>query len=143
MTERGNYEIEQEFKLVRPSVTVKKKVLFVDDELSLLDLYQEEFTEEGYEVLLARNGREAVTKSRKESPDIVVMDICMPDKDGIGTLNSMVSMDRRIPVILNSAYPKYRNDFMTWGAEAYVLKSSDLTELKQKIHEILEKGKKR
>jgi CheY-like chemotaxis protein len=118
------------------------KILFVDDDLSVLYLYQEEFSEEGYEVLLARNGKEALTKLNDESPDIVVMDMCMPEKDGIETLNAMLQIDRRIPIILNTDYPHYRDNFMTWGAEGYVLKSSDLTELKQKVLEILETRKR-
>ena len=122
---------------------MKKTVLFVDDDLTILHLYQDEFSEEGYEVLLAKNGKEALIKLKKESPDIVVMDICMPEKDGIETLNAMLRIDQRTPIILNTSYPQYRDDFMTWGAEAYVLKSSDLTELKQKVREILEKRKKR
>ena len=121
---------------------MKKTVLFVDDDLTILHLYQDEFSEEGYEVLMAKNGKEALIKLKKESPDIVVMDICMPEKDGIETLNAMLRIDQRTPIILNTSYPQYRDDFMTWGAEAYVLKSSDLTELKQKVREILKKTEK-
>jgi DNA-binding NtrC family response regulator len=121
---------------------MKGKVLFVDDDLSILHLYEEEFSEEGYEVLLARNGKEALVKLKEESPDLVVMDICMPEKEGIETLNAMLQIGQRIPIILNTDYLKYRDNFMTWGAEAYVLKSSDLTELKRKVREILEKRKR-
>ena len=121
---------------------MKKTVLFVDDDLTILHLYQDEFSEEGYEVLLAKNGKEALIKLKKESPDIVVMDICMPEKDGIETLNAMLRIDQRTPIILNTSYPQYRDNFMTWGAEDYVLNSSDLTELKQKVREILKKTEK-
>jgi DNA-binding response OmpR family regulator len=118
-------------------------ILCVDDDLSLLDLYQLELSEEGYRVIVAKDGKEALRKFVEESPDLVVMDICMPAKDGIETLAAMLGGKRHMPVILNTAFPQYRENFMTWGAEAYLLKSSDLTELKQKIREILEKGKKR
>src|SRR4030042_2346166 len=119
-----------------------EKVLCVDDDPSLLHLYQEELTEEGYKVILARDGKEALKKFEKESPEVVVMDIRMPAMDGIETLTAMLGKDRQIPVILNTAFPMYRENFMTWGAEAYVIKSSDLTELKKKIREILDKRKK-
>lgn len=119
-----------------------EKVLCVDDDLSLLRLYQEELTEEGYKVILAKDGKEALKKFEKESPNVVVMDIRMPVMDGIETLTAMLGRDRQVPVILNTAYPQYRENFMTWGAEAYVIKSSDLTELKQKIREVLDKRKK-
>ncbi len=119
-----------------------EKILCVDDDLSLLRLYQEELTEEGYKVVLARDGKEAMAKFEKENPDLVIMDIRMPMMDGIETLTAMLGKNRQIPVILNTAYPQYRENFMTWGAEAYIIKSSDLTELKQKIKEVLEKRKK-
>lgn len=119
-----------------------EKVLCVDDDLSLLRLYQEELTEEGYRVVLAKDGKEALKKFEKESPNVVVMDIRMPMMDGIETLTAMLGKDRMVPVILNTAYPQYRENFMTWGAEAYVIKSSDLTELKKKIREALDRRKK-
>lgn len=119
-----------------------EKILCVDDDLSLLRLYQEELTEEGYKVILARDGKEAMAKFEKENPDLVIMDIRMPVMDGIETLTAMLGKNRQTPVILNTAYPQYRENFMTWGAEAYIIKSSDLTELKQKIKEVLQKRKK-
>ncbi|MGB9698155.1 MAG: response regulator [Thermodesulfobacteriota bacterium] len=119
-----------------------EKILCVDDDLSLLRLYQEELTEEGYKVVLARDGKEAMAKFEKENPDLVIMDIRMPVMDGIETLTAMLGKNRQIPVILNTAYPQYRENFMTWGAEAYIIKSSDLTELKQTIRKVLDKRKK-
>jgi CheY-like chemotaxis protein len=119
-----------------------EKVLCVDDDLSLLRLYEDELTEEGYAVVLARDGKEALAKFEKESPQVVVMDIRMPVMDGIEALTTLLGRDRQVPVILNTAYPQYKENFMTWGAEAYVIKSSDLTELKQKIREVLDRRKK-
>lgn len=119
-----------------------EKVLCVDDDLTLLRLYQEELSEEGYEVILAKDGKEAISKLAKEKPQVVVMDIRMPVMDGIETMTLMLGKDRQVQIILNTAYPQYRENFMTWGAAAYVIKSSDLTELKQKIREVLEKRRK-
>jgi CheY-like chemotaxis protein len=119
-----------------------EKVLCVDDDRSLLRLYQDDLSEEGYKVILAKDGKEALSKLAQEKPQVVILDIRMPVMDGIGVLNAILGKDRQIPVILNTAYPQYRENFMTWGAEAYMLKSSDLTELKQKIREVLEKRKK-
>ncbi len=118
------------------------KILFVDDDESLLQLYREEFEEEGYEVILAKDGKEALAIFMKEKPDLVVMDIRMPIMDGIEAMGRILGKNRHVPVILNTAFPQYRENFMSWGAEAYVLKSSDLTELKQKIREILDRRKK-
>lgn len=119
-----------------------EKVLCVDDDLGLLRLYYDELSEEGYRVILAKDGKEALSKFDKEKPHVVVLDIRMPVMDGIEALTAMLGKDRQVPVILNTAYPQYRENFMTWGAEAYVLKSSDLTELKRKIREVLGRRKK-
>ncbi len=119
-----------------------KKILFVDDELGLLSLYRLEFSEEGYEVILATNGKEALEKVHKSRPDIIVMDIRMPMMDGIEAMNILLGENRQIPIILNTAYSEYKQNYMTWGAEAYVVKSSDLSELKQKVQEVCEKREK-
>jgi DNA-binding response OmpR family regulator len=119
-----------------------EKILCIDDDLSLLRLYQEELSEEGYHVVLAKDGKEGLAKFEKEKPQVVIMDIRMPVMDGIEALTAMLGKDRQVPVILNTAYPQYKENFMTWGAEAYVIKSSDLTELKKTIREVLSKRKK-
>jgi len=115
------------------------KILCVDDDSSLLFLYQEELSEEGYEVIVAGNGKEALEKYDRESPHLVILDIRMPITDGLETLNALLGRNRQLPVILNTAYSTYRDNFMTWGAEAYVIKSSDLSKLKKKIRKVLEK----
>ena len=119
-----------------------EKILCIDDDLSLLRLYQEELSEAGYQVVLAKDGKEGLSKFEKEKPHVVIMDIRMPVMDGIEALTAMLGKDRQVPVILNTAYPQYKENFMTWGAEAYVVKSSDLTELKKTIREVLGKRKK-
>ena len=119
-----------------------EKILCIDDDLSLLQLYKEELSEAGYQVVLAKDGKEGLSKFEKEKPNIVIMDIRMPVMDGIEALTAMLGKDRQVPVILNTAYPQYKENFMTWGAEAYVVKSSDLTELKKTIREVLGKRKK-
>jgi two-component system, response regulator, stage 0 sporulation protein F len=117
------------------------KILFVDDDPSLLKLYHEELTEEGYKVMVARNGKEAVSRFNREKPNLVVLDIRMPEMDGITALNVILGKNRQVPIIFNTAYPQYRENFMTWGADAYVVKSPDLSELKQTIRQVLERRK--
>jgi CheY-like chemotaxis protein len=113
------------------------KILCVDDDSSILELYYEELSEEGYKVLLARNGQEALKKYQEEVPQLIILDIRMPRMDGIEALNAILGKNRQAAVILNTAFPQYRQNFMTWGAEAYLIKSSDLSELKQKVREVL------
>lgn len=115
------------------------KILCVDDDLSALHLYLEELAEEGYEVVAARNGKEAVNVFTQEKPNLVILDIRMPIMNGIEALTAILGKKRQTAVIINTAYPQYKENFMTWGAEAYVVKSSDLTELKQRIREVLKR----
>ena len=118
------------------------KILCVDDDADIRRLYSEELTEEGYQVFEASNGKEAVAKFPRVQPDLVILDIQMPQMDGVHALNDLLGKNRRIPVILNTAYPQYKNNFMTWGAEAFVVKSSDLGELKHKVRQVLGKPKR-
>jgi len=114
------------------------RILVVEDEDNQRLLYRRELEDEGYEVVEASGGRQAVSLIEKGlRPDLVILDISMPDMDGIETLGKILSRDNSIPVILNTAYSTYKDNFMTWSADAYVVKSSDLTELKQKIDEVL------
>ena len=112
-------------------------LLVVDDEEDLARLYEEELTDDGYEVTLASSGRAALQFIEDKRPDLIILDISMPDMDGIEALGKIIGKDKTIPVIFNTAYPTYKDDFMTWSADAYVVKSGDLTELKQRIREVL------
>jgi len=62
------------------------KILVVDDDLHIQRLYKEELTEEGYDVVVAANGVEAMEKFDSENPDLVTLDIRLPDVDGIHLL---------------------------------------------------------
>jgi CheY-like chemotaxis protein len=114
-------------------------VLVVDDEPNLRELCLMELSQEGYQVLLAANGKEAMDILRRKRPDVVVMDIGMPEMDGIETLGKMVARFKGIPIILHTAYSSFQEDFRSWAAEAYVIKSSDLTHLKQVLRKVLER----
>jgi len=112
-------------------------ILVVDDDRSLRRLYQAELESEGYRVLLAGNGNEASECVAQETPDVIVMDIRMPEKDGLDAMAQILMDHGRIPIILNTAYSSYQDDFFTWAADAYIIKSADLEPLKCKIREIL------
>jgi DNA-binding response OmpR family regulator len=121
---------------------MKRKILVVEDEEGLRLLYEEELKAEGYEVLTAQNGKEAIQKLEEGKPDLIILDIVMPVMDGMEALGKIVGKERKIPVIINTSYPGYREDFMSWAADAYVMKSTDLGELKGKIKGLLgKKGK--
>lgn len=115
----------------------KKRILVVDDEVNQGLLYEQELTDEGYQVDVANSGERALQMIKSKKYDLVILDIGMPTMDGLETLGKMLSMDNKLPVILNTAYPSYKDNFMSWAADAYVVKSSDLAELKEKIKKSL------
>lgn len=114
-----------------------KKILIVDDEENIRILFKEELEDEGYITDTASNGYEAIEKVKKNSYDIVVLDIKMPGIDGIQTLNEIKKININQAVILCSAYGEFRQDFSSWASDAYVVKSADTHELKQTIAQIL------
>jgi len=113
------------------------KLLVVDDDKNLRLLYEQELTDEGHEVTLAGSGPEALEYLKTKRPDLIILDISMPGMDGIEALGKILAKDKSMPVILNTAYSTYKDNFMTWSADAYVVKSGDLTELKAKIKDVL------
>ncbi len=115
----------------------KKRILLVDDEESIQLLYREEFEDEGYVVDSARNGVEALAKFRECPPDLVLLDINMPGMNGIEVLRQMKELRPSLPVILNSAYQEYKQDFGSWASEAYVVKSANMDELKATVRKFL------
>lgn len=117
----------------------KHRILIVEDEVNQGLMYEQELTDEGYVVDVANSGKSALEMVDNAAYDLVVMDIGMPEMDGLETLGRMLGRDNKLPVILNTAYPSYKDNFMSWAADAYVIKSSDLTELKEKIRESLNK----
>ena len=117
----------------------RSKLLVVDDEVNQALLYEQELEDEGYEVDTANSGIEALEKIKENPYDLVILDIGMPEMDGLETLGRLLGIDNKIPVILCTAYPSYKDNFMSWAADAYVVKSMDITELKEKIKESLAK----
>jgi len=118
-----------------------KKLMFVDDEESIRLLYQEEFEEKGFAVVVASNGMEALELFDRENPDLVIIDIKMPGMDGIELLKRLREKSRNVPAVLCTAYGEYKHNLETWASDAYIVKSSNLEGLFQKVNELLSQKK--
>ena len=117
---------------------MKKKILLLEDESALRLLFEEELQEEGYEVFIARDGREAIQRFEEGKLDLIILDIVMPVMDGIEAMSLLKERNEKVPIILHSSHSEYRMDPRTKAAAAFIIKSSNLKELKRKVREILE-----
>ena len=114
------------------------KILIVDDEEHIRFLYSEELTEAGYEVSTADSGHRLLERIEDEQPDLVVLDIKMVDYNGLDLLQDIRNKFYSLPVVLCTAYDTFKEDMKSIAADFYVIKSFDLTELKNKIAMALE-----
>jgi DNA-binding NtrC family response regulator len=115
------------------------RILVVDDESSIRLLYSHELADEGYEVVTAATAVGAVETLRKNDFDLILLDIKLKNESGLDLLQQIVKERHNLPVILCSAFSCYKDDFSAWLADGYVVKSSDLRELKDEIRRVLEK----
>jgi len=119
------------------------KILIVDDEKSIRDLYAEELGGEGYDVITAGEGREVSALISSEQPSALVLDIRMEDCDGLDLLQEVRNAYPDLPIILNTAYDSYREDVKSTAADYYVVKSFDLSELKVRLSAVVKEKRSR
>ena len=111
-------------------------ILIADDDLSIARFLQRALEAEGYNVLTARDGREALELAEQHQPDLVLSDIRMPRMDGYGLLRALTERDSawRPKVILTSAYESPPVD----SADAFIPKPFDLTDLLNTVNDLLQ-----
>jgi DNA-binding response OmpR family regulator len=112
-------------------------ILVVDDEEHILKLYEKEFSDDGYQVKTAKDAEEAIKIAKEGEVNLIVLDIKMEGKNGLEILSDFRRINKNLPIILNSAYSTYKSDFQSWLADAYLVKSSNLEELKKTIKELI------
>ncbi len=114
-----------------------KKILVVEDEEAMRMLLKEELEDEGYDVKTARDGEEALDYLSSNDVNLITMDIEMPDMSGLEVAGKVRDMKKDVKIVLLTAYSHYRHDLSSWAADDYVVKSSDLSELKNRVKKLL------
>lgn len=109
------------------------RVLIIDDEAHVRLLYRLELKLDGYDVVEAGTGSEGLKFLEQEKIDAVVMDLRLPDMEWRQLMDKMLTRQQHPPIIINTGYAHWRHDFHSWGAEAYIVKSSDLSDLKRAL----------
>ncbi len=116
-----------------------RKVLFVDGEPHIQQLCQEELREEGYEVRVAGSGGDSVRLADSFHPDVVILEVLLPDMSGLETGRIIKGTSKKTQIILFSHY-KPPHELSEWGADAFVLKSANLENLKRKVRQLIPKS---
>ncbi len=119
------------------------RILIVDDEASIRLLYSQELRDEGYEVDSAGTIADALELLEKRSYSVALLDIKLKNESGLDLLQKLVKERSEMAVILSTAFSCYKDDFSAWLADSYVVKSSDMQELKDEVKRLIERKKGR
>lgn len=122
-----------------------KKILIADDSPTIVEITKAMLKEEGYQIITASNGAEALQKIGEEKPDLVLLDVMMPDMDGYSALQAL----RRdtspgdadyVHVIIITSKDKMRDLFELEGVDGFLVKPFFRTELIDKVNEVFQKS---
>ena len=119
----------------------KGKILVVDDEVNITRILEFSIGAEGYEVITAANGEEAIDKARREQPDLIILDIMMPKIDGYEACRILKAnpLTKGIPVVLLTAKGRDIDKRLGYevGATDYIIKPFSPNKLVDRIHQLL------
>jgi CheY-like chemotaxis protein len=116
-----------------------KHILVVDDEKNIRQLFQEELIDEGYRVMVASGGQEALERIAEQVPDLMIVDIRMPDMTGLELMEEVRKEHKDLPMIVCTALRALQDDYTIWESHvaAFLAKPVDLEELKSKVVECI------
>ncbi|TSC78677.1 MAG: putative OmpR family two-component system response regulator [Parcubacteria group bacterium Gr01-1014_33] len=121
-----------------------KKILIVDDDPFILDMYVLKFKEHGFQVEVAHEGKEGIVKAKEFQPDVILLDVVMPAMDGFDVLKKLKeNVNGKTPKLIFLTNFGQREDVergMRLGADDYIIKAHFTpTEIVTKVKEVLEK----
>jgi len=115
-------------------------ILVVDDEPDIRLLYRSELEDQGFNVLEASNSKECFSILDDGNVDLVLLDIKLKGESGIDILQSISGKEKKTKVILATAYSAYQDDFSTWLADGYWVKTQEIETLTDEINKVLAKN---
>jgi len=122
------------------------KIIVVDDELDILEFVQVSLEADGFEVIIASSGKEALAKIKRELPDLILLDLMMPQMDGYEVMNLLKAdkETRNIPIIMLTALAQVDDKVkgLSTGADDYITKPFDLKELTARVNAVLKGTRK-
>jgi two-component system, OmpR family, response regulator len=122
--------------------STKRRVLVVDDEENVTHLVSSALRFDGFETVTADNGDDALAKVAQYDPDLVVLDVMMPGRDGLGVLQALRASGSQVPVIFLTARDTAsdRVGGLRAGADDYVVKPFSIEELLARVHAVLRRS---
>lgn len=127
---------------MEPNESQKKVVLLIEDEIDLVDLYTEILNEAGYDVLPSYDGEDGIYKSKNDKWDLLLLDIMLPEKDGMAVLEEIqkAGQGKKGPIVLltNLNSEDLIERAYKLGADDYLIKSEiSLEDIVKKVKQYL------
>lgn len=121
---------------------MSKKILLIDDDPVSVKMIRFGLVERGYDVFCAADGEEGMSKVRKEEPDLIVLDVHMPNMNGYEFLTELKRVQgvNMTPIITLTANETLEDVFKLEGVKAYIVKPVNLSDLVMKIEECLKES---
>ncbi len=120
---------------------MSKRILVIDDDENIRELLKLELSDLGYRVIPADSAFAGLKLLKGEEVDMVILDVKMPGMDGIEALEKIISLKRDLPIVIHSAYSHFKENYLTWSATSYVVKSADPKELIDTVKSIFDNPK--
>ena len=122
---------------------MNSRILIVEDDRALAQLLRDNLDFEGYTVDWAGDGREALAKVREQAPDLVLLDLMLPQLDGLEVCRQLAATDPRTPIIIITARQRQEDKIqgLELGADDYVIKPYALEELLARIRAVLRRAR--
>jgi DNA-binding response OmpR family regulator len=113
------------------------RILIIEDCSNLCKLYELVFKQDGHDVVIAQDPMQTLRAFETHHPDVVVLGVWMPTMDGLEAMKRIIGHDRNVRLVINSTSASYSGNFSNWAADACLLKSSDTSELRATIRNLL------
>ena len=112
-----------------------KKILVADDQKELVEAMKIRFESDGYEVVEAYNGEECLEKAKKELPDLIIMDVAMPQMDGYEAVKEIKGDEttKHIPIFMLTGKDQMEDTFRMEGVQEYIIKPFEYKDLSDLI----------
>ncbi|KAA3619576.1 MAG: response regulator [Calditrichaeota bacterium] len=132
-----NYKINNYKLSLQKKDSKMKKILILEDEANQRTLYTNILSDAGFYISAAASCSEAVQLANIENYDLAVVDLKLETENGLDAIKKILTINKKIKIVIHTSYAEYKQDMQTWSADAYVIKSSDSSELIATIHNLL------